>query len=85
MKKTLNRKYSGGVALYDIAIIKVSEPFVFNDFVQTIELPKRDEYPTENAVLSGSTSRIVFPKYPELYFTISESYLTNSYKNVCFN
>ncbi|XP_063708893.1 trypsin-1-like [Culicoides brevitarsis] len=49
-----HKKYKGGDGhLYDIALIKVSKPFILNDYVQRIELPPRDEYPTGEGVVSG--------------------------------
>lgn len=56
------------VGPYDIALIKVTEPFVLNEFVQPIALPKSRGYPSEDAVLSGwgSTSQDLDPIYPEV-------------------
>lgn len=63
-----HEKYPGSVSPYDIALIKVSEPFVFNTFVSNIELPKRGEYPNGKAILSGwgSTSGGLFPIFPDI-------------------
>lgn len=49
----VHEKYSGGVGPYDIALMHVSEPFVYNEFVQPIALPFREELVTGNASLYG--------------------------------
>lgn len=36
-------QYTGGVGPFDIAILHVSEPFVFNDWVKPATLPSREE------------------------------------------
>lgn len=57
------------VGPYDIALIRVTEPFVMNEFVQPIALPsKNSEYPTGDAVISGwgSTSREWEPNFPNV-------------------
>lgn len=45
--------YSGGVGPYDIALMHVTEPFVFNDSVQPIALPSREERMDGEAHLYG--------------------------------
>lgn len=63
-----HKSYQGGVGPYDIALIKVSKPFVFNRAVQKISLPKEGEYPTGKATVSGwgSTSRVDLPSFPDV-------------------
>ncbi|XP_016956614.1 lectizyme [Drosophila biarmipes] len=39
----VHEKYSGGVGPYDIAILHVSESFVFNEWVQAATLPSREQ------------------------------------------
>ncbi|XP_063708241.1 trypsin-1-like [Culicoides brevitarsis] len=58
--------YPGSVAPFDIALIKVSEPFVLNKFVKSIALPKAGEYPSGKAIVSGwgSVSNTSNPSYP---------------------
>nr|XP_016944931.1 lectizyme [Drosophila suzukii] len=39
----VHEKYTGGVGPYDIAILHVSESFIFNDVVQAATLPSREQ------------------------------------------
>ncbi|XP_034667700.1 lectizyme [Drosophila subobscura] len=39
----VHESYTGGVGPFDIAILHVSEPFVFNEWVQPAALPTREE------------------------------------------
>ncbi|KAI8034917.1 lectizyme [Drosophila gunungcola] len=39
----VHEKYSGGVGPYDIAMLHVSESFIFNEWVQPATLPSREE------------------------------------------
>ncbi|XP_017003841.1 lectizyme [Drosophila takahashii] len=39
----VHEKYSGGVGPYDIAILHLSEPLTFNEWVQPAALPSREE------------------------------------------
>ncbi|XP_037960268.1 lectizyme-like [Teleopsis dalmanni] len=45
--------YTGGVGPYDIAILHVSEPFEFNEFVQHATLPNVDDIPEGETHLYG--------------------------------
>ncbi|XP_016985635.1 lectizyme [Drosophila rhopaloa] len=39
----VHEKYSGGVGPYDIALLHVSESFIFNEWVQAATLPSREQ------------------------------------------
>lgn len=56
------------VGPYDIALIKLTEPLILNEFVQPISLPKANKYPEGNATISGwgSTSRELDPIFPDV-------------------
>jgi hypothetical protein len=43
----------GGASPFDIAVLHVTEPFVFNDYVQPIKLPQQDFIHTGDSVLFG--------------------------------
>ena len=45
--------YIGGVAPHDIAVLHVSEPFIFNEFVKPATLPAREEISVGTAHLYG--------------------------------
>ncbi|XP_025836584.1 chymotrypsinogen B-like [Agrilus planipennis] len=49
----VHSSYSNRVGLYDIALIKVNSPFVFNSYVQPVQLPKRKTIPSGVGVISG--------------------------------
>lgn len=51
----IHEKYPGGnvVAPYDIALMHLSEPLVFNEFVKPIALPSRDELYSGNGTIYG--------------------------------
>lgn len=64
-----HEKYVGGAGHhYDIALIKVSEPFILNKYVQSIQLPQRETYPEKKAIVSGwgSISTGSIPSYPKI-------------------
>lgn len=56
------------VGPYDIALIKLTDPLILNEFVQPISLPRANQYPEGNAVISGwgSTSRELDPIFPDV-------------------
>ncbi|XP_046741812.1 venom peptide isomerase heavy chain-like [Diprion similis] len=45
--------YSGTVAPYDIALMKLEKPFELNPFVATVSLPYPESIPRGNAMLTG--------------------------------
>ncbi|XP_058805923.1 trypsin-3-like [Phymastichus coffea] len=45
--------YSGPVRPYDLAVLKLSEPLQFNEYVNAIDLPSPYSEPSGTAVLSG--------------------------------
>lgn len=51
----VHEKYPGGnvVAPYDIALMHLSEPLVFNELVQPIALPSRNEFYSGNGAIYG--------------------------------
>jgi Trypsin len=58
----------GGASAFDIALLKVTEPFVFNDYVQPIGLPPQDFVSLGDSEVFGLglTQRIpVDPNDPE--------------------
>ncbi|KAK6626500.1 hypothetical protein RUM44_008973 [Polyplax serrata] len=67
LKSIVHPKYAGYVNPYDLAIHILQQPFTFNKFVQPIALPKLNEEPTGDAVLTGwgSTSRTILSIMPE--------------------
>lgn len=50
---SVHENYSGGVGPFDIALMHVSEPFVFGEHVQAISLPAREEFIEGEAHLYG--------------------------------
>ncbi|KAG7188819.1 hypothetical protein KM043_008428 [Ampulex compressa] len=66
-KMIVHENYHGGVAPYDIALMKLASPLKFNSAVQPIDLPKEDSLPSGIVVLSGwgSISRTHVPNMPE--------------------
>lgn len=56
------------VAPYDIAILKLKTPLIFNKRVSAVTLPQQNEIRTGNAVLSGwgSISKNVYPIFSEV-------------------
>ncbi|XP_043285566.1 serine protease 33-like [Venturia canescens] len=61
-------EYSGEVAPYDIALMKLEEPFDLNPFVATIALPYPEGIPEGSATLTGwgSIGRTRAPHNPEI-------------------
>jgi hypothetical protein len=57
--------FSGGVSAFDIAVMHVTEPFVFNDYVQPIKLPQQDFIHTGNSILFGLGMSKPNPSNPE--------------------
>lgn len=57
-----------GVAPYDIAILKLSTPLVFNQRVSAVNLPQQNEVRTGDVVLSGwgSISKNLLPTLPSV-------------------
>uniref|UniRef100_A0A336LL72 CSON013639 protein n=1 Tax=Culicoides sonorensis TaxID=179676 RepID=A0A336LL72_CULSO len=69
VKQFINHEaYSNGVGPYDIALIELVEPLVFNRYVNAVSLPKEGEYPEGKAIVSGwgSTSTDFFPIFPDI-------------------
>ncbi|XP_076679463.1 trypsin isoform X1 [Andrena cerasifolii] len=60
-------QYDGSVAPYDIALMKLEEPFDLNPFVSTVSLPYPDSIPTGDVMLTGwgSTGRTRAQENPE--------------------
>ncbi|XP_023290017.1 serine protease 33-like [Orussus abietinus] len=60
--------YSGGVAPYDIALMKLEHPFELNPFVSTVSLPYPEAPPKGEAMLTGwgSTGRTRAVELPEI-------------------
>lgn len=52
-KFTPHKQYENVGNGFDIALVKVTQPFQFNSFVQSIELSSSGEYPTGSVVASG--------------------------------
>ncbi|KDR20688.1 trypsin-1-like [Zootermopsis nevadensis] len=46
-------RFEGDVAPYDIALVKLQSPLVFDEHVQPISLPVPDSIPSGNSILSG--------------------------------
>lgn len=57
-----------GVAPYDIALLKLESPLVFNERVGPVQLPKQDEEFEGEVILSGwgSVSKKVIPSLPKV-------------------
>ncbi|XP_011693696.1 PREDICTED: transmembrane protease serine 9-like [Wasmannia auropunctata] len=68
VKTIVHENYPGGVAPYDIALLKLKTPLTFNERVSPVNLPQQDEVITGNAVLSGwgSTSKKLLPVLPKV-------------------
>jgi len=68
-----------GVAPYDIAILELKTPLVFNDKVSPVNLPKENEVRVGNAVLSGwgSISKRLLPELPEVLQKVTIPLLDN--------
>ncbi|XP_011881047.1 PREDICTED: transmembrane protease serine 9-like [Vollenhovia emeryi] len=62
----VHEKYPGGVAPYDIALLKLKTPLVFNERVSAVNLPDDFEERSGKAVLSGwgSISKKLLPVMP---------------------
>lgn len=75
----VHAQYPGGVAPYDIAILKLKTPLTFNKRVSAVTLPKQNEVRTGNAVLSGwgSTSKSLLPVLPEVLQKVTVPLLDN--------
>uniref|UniRef100_T1GLW0 Peptidase S1 domain-containing protein n=1 Tax=Megaselia scalaris TaxID=36166 RepID=T1GLW0_MEGSC len=58
--------YTGGVAPYDIALIKVNQPYSFSSSVASIALPKANSEPSGDCTLYGwgSVSTTLTPVFP---------------------
>lgn len=68
LRTFVHEDYSGDVGPHDVGLIEVSEPFEFNEYVHSVNLPSKDTfYPAGPATLSGwgSISNSVFPSYPD--------------------
>lgn len=57
-----------GVAPYDIAVLKLKTPLIFNERISAVKLPEQDEVRVGNAVLSGwgSISKKLLPVLPKV-------------------
>lgn len=68
-----------GVAPYDIAILKLKTPLIFNKRVSAVSLPRQNEIRTGNAVLSGwgSISKKLRPLLPEVLQKVTVPVLDN--------
>ncbi|GAB1860575.1 Trypsin-1 [Camponotus japonicus] len=64
----IHPKYTGNLAPYDIALLKLKTPLIFNKRVSAVTLPQQNEIRTGNAVLSGwgSVSKIFDLQLPEV-------------------
>lgn len=64
---TIHEAYDNAFGGNDIAVIRVDKPFVLNDKVQTIQLPKQFDQFDGDVVLSGwgSVSNTIVPEYPD--------------------
>lgn len=49
----IHQRYGGGVGPNDIALVKVTQPFQFNNMVRSIGLPRPRTYPTGYGLASG--------------------------------
>ncbi|EFN75264.1 Trypsin-1 [Harpegnathos saltator] len=63
----VHENYPGGVAPYDIALLKLEKDLKFTNEVKTIKIAAKDSKPTGNAILSGwgSMSRTIWPDMPD--------------------
>ncbi|XP_053982342.1 trypsin-1-like [Hylaeus volcanicus] len=66
-KSFVHEKYSGNVAPYDIALLKLEKPLVLSKAVKAISLPESGSTPAGTSVLSGwgSTSRTNTAQMPD--------------------
>lgn len=66
--------YQGGVNPFDIALIRVDEPFVYNQFVQPINLPPPGFVHSGTVTLHGwgSTSTGLLPTLPSVLQTVNK-------------
>ncbi|XP_041763828.1 trypsin-1-like [Anopheles merus] len=62
-----HERYCGTVCPYDIALIRVVEPFVLGDTVKPVRLPALNESFQGSALVSGwgSTTPAIVPEYPD--------------------
>ncbi|XP_011501375.1 PREDICTED: trypsin-1-like [Ceratosolen solmsi marchali] len=62
----VHEKYPSGVSPYDIALLKLKTPFVFDNFTQPIRLPQKNKSVNGEVILSGwgSTSNSSIPSMP---------------------
>ncbi|XP_059620904.1 trypsin-1-like [Phlebotomus argentipes] len=84
-KTVVHKDYMGGVNPHDLALLKVSEPFEFNEFVHSLQLSyDTPQYPTGQATISGwgSTSNTSNPFYPDV---LRKAELTLMDSNKCHN
>lgn len=68
----IHERYTGGVAPYDIALIRVEPGFEYNSFVGPIELPIAGEQHTGDVQLHGwgSISTTNWPNLPDVLQTV---------------
>ncbi|XP_018407008.1 PREDICTED: transmembrane protease serine 9-like [Cyphomyrmex costatus] len=64
VKTYVNENYPGGIAPYDIALLKLKTPLTFNKWISPVKLPEQDAVQIGNAVLTGwgSVSKTWFPR-----------------------
>jgi secreted trypsin-like serine protease len=67
-EQIIHPDYVGGATPYNIAMIRVSEPFVFNEFVQMIALPPKDLIHEGDATMFGwgNTSNTTTVNFPDI-------------------
>jgi secreted trypsin-like serine protease len=67
----IHEDYGFQVGPHDLAVVKVDPPFVFNEAVQPVDLPKRNAVPVGEATISGwgSMSTSFWPDYPDVLQT----------------
>lgn len=65
-EKIVHENYAGGVAPFDIALLKLAKPLIFNERVGPVSLPKQDDEFEGSVFLSGwgSTSKNLLPILP---------------------
>lgn len=68
-----------GVAPYDIAVLELEIPLVFNERISAVKLPEQDEVRVGNAVLSGwgSVSKKLLPVLPKVLQKVTIPLLDN--------
>ncbi|KAG7188818.1 hypothetical protein KM043_008427 [Ampulex compressa] len=74
-KIIVHEDYNGGVAPYDIALLKLASPLKFNSAVKPINLPKENSEPSGAVVLSGWGS-ISLTNEPEMPDTLQHVKMT---------